>query len=384
MTKDASRLVAISSIMVNMMIFVVKAIIAINISSLSLLSDSIHTLTDSVSSMSVLLGLRLSEKPADETHPYGHGRAEYVAVLFVGLILILTAFTFIFDGILTLVDPPGQLEVRPTVFMVVAATAVLKLLLWAVSYRVGKSEGSPSLLADAWHHMTDVFTTVVVILALWGASMGYPYLDSLAGIFIALFILYIGFYYTRNSVDELLGTAPSQEMLEKIKEDAESFEGVKEVHGIKVHDYGGRAEIYLHMRPDDSTPSSKTHALAHELKEHLEKQHSATVEVHHDPWEPPSKDVLEIIQNVTDGLRDVKDIHRVQLLEKKDGFFVSMHLVLPKDTSVDKAHIIGTRVEKMIKDAIERKLCLEMDVQVHMEPCNEQCEYCGVEEHYLR
>ncbi len=379
--KGSSKNVALGSTALNILLFMVKAVLAIQIASLALLTDSIHTLTDSVSSIGVYLGLRLSDKPPDERHPYGHGRAEHVAILLVGLLLMMTALKFLSDGALALVHGTSYFVVSRRVMMVIGGTAIVKLGMWAWSYVVGKREKTVSLQADAWHHLSDVFTTVIVIIALWGANKGYHYLDAFVGIGISLFIIYFGLNYTKKSIDNLLGSAPSDSLVEDIKETAESFGGVKEVHSIKVHDYGRRLAISLHMTPKASKSSLQAHSIAHSLKEMLEEEFSASVEVHHEPWQPPVKKISSLIDGITDNMGGVKEIHKIRLMEKEEGFFISMHLILPKGTSIEKAHVVATKVEESIKKEISEKLGLDMDVQVHMEPCDEDCEYCNVKEH---
>ncbi len=379
--KGSSKNVALGSTALNILFFIVKAVLAIQIASLALLTDSIHTLTDSVSSIGVYLGLRLSDKPPDEMHPYGHGRAEHVAILLVGLLLIMTALKFLSDGVFALIYGTSYFFVSRTVMLIVGGTAVVKFGMWGWSYVVGTRENTVSLQADAWHHLSDVFTTIVVIIALWGANKGYHYLDAFVGIGIALFIIYFGLSYSKRSIDNLLGSAPSETLVEKIKERAGSFEGVKEVHGIKVHDYGRRSAISLHMRPEESKSSLQAHGIAHALENILETEFSASVEVHHEPWEPPVKKIKSLIYKIAGRMDNVKEIHKIRPMEKEDGFFISLHLILPKDTSVEKAHIVATDVEKHIKRDILENLGLDMDVQVHMEPCDENCRYCKVKKH---
>ncbi len=379
--RERSKSVALGSTFLNMILFAVKGSIAVQIGSLGLLTDSVHTLTDSVSSIGVYLGLRLADKPPDEEHPYGHGRAEHVAVLLVGLLLVMTAVKFLSDGAVALMEESPMIDVSGTIVLIIAGTAVVKLAMWGWSYHVGSAEKTVSLVADAWHHLTDVFTTVLVIVGLWGASRGYLYLDSLVGIGIACFIFYVGVNYTRRSMNNLMGAAPTEGFFSEIKEKAESFDGVKEVHGINVHDYGRKLAISLHMQPEDSTTSVKAHEIAHALKEMLEEEFSAFVEVHQEPWEPPVEEITGLIQSLSEEMNEVNDIHKIKVMERKEGFFISMHLVLPRDTNVEKAHVVATEVERRIKKTIEEELRLKMDVQVHIEPCEEDCEHCSVEEH---
>ena len=190
--KKLGRVVVITIIILNFIVFIVKGLVGLEIGSLALLSDAVHTLSDSASSVAVYLGLKISEKPADEKHPYGHGRADQIAVLAVGLILILAAISFISDGIQSFLRGPDKVIMSTTFYIVIILTAIVKEIMADISYFVGKKIDSDSLKADAWHHRGDAITTVIVLIALFGSEYGYHFLDPIVGVGIALLLVYIG------------------------------------------------------------------------------------------------------------------------------------------------------------------------------------------------
>ncbi len=374
---SAAGRVALANIILNLSISGVKLTLALLIGSLALLSDSIHTLTDAVSSVAVFMGLKVSAKPPDSQHPYGHGKAEQVAVLVVGVILIMTALTFISEGIMRIVDSPAPLDVGMSIIAIVLFTAGVKGIMGALSDRVGKSTGSDSLRVDAWHHFSDSITTVVVVLALFGSGKGFAILDPLVALIIAGLLLYLGLKYIKKAADNLMGMAPDDELIEAIELKAKQFEDIEEVHGIKVHDYGERKAISLHMKPK-KVPGIKAHKIAHQLKDLLEREFSSTVEVHTDPWTPSEKQIENIVKSFMSTDKRVKDIHHIKIAEGEESFRLSFHLVLPKHESVEHAHEQATNLEKDLKKEIEEKMGLDIEVMVHMEPCEGDCAHCSL------
>ena len=371
-------LIALSSIVVNFFLFGVKGWVALGIGSLALLSDSVHTLTDSASSVAVYLGIKIAEKPADDTHPFGHGRAEQIAVLSVGLILMFAAMKFFSDGLISLLTGTGLelMDVTRQVYIFVFATAVVKEVMAEVCYFVGRKEDSEPLKADAWHHRSDAITTMLVLGAIYGSKIGYEFLDPVAGIGIALLLGYIGFSYSKKAAYKLLGSGPSKELLDKIKKESRDFEGVKDIHHIHVHDYGNEKAISLHMEPSPGT-AKESHDTAHKLSEYLEKKFAADVEVHFEPWRPPLKKVKTEVKKIVGEREGVIDIHKIELSESDETMIISFHLVVPRDIDVKKGHDIATEIERDIIGSLRDKVSTSLDVQVHVEPCEQDCDHCS-------
>ncbi|MEF8873688.1 MAG: cation diffusion facilitator family transporter, partial [Candidatus Thermoplasmatota archaeon] len=306
------KAVAVGSIVINVIIFGVKVFIGLQIGSLALLSDAVHSISDSASSAAVYVGLAVSEKPPDEGHPFGHGRADQVAVLAVGIILFFAAVSFLTDGIESLLIGPGRLIMAQHLYIYIFLTAVAKEIMGEVSYLVGKKSGSESLKADAWHHRADAVTTMLVIGAIYASEIGLAIFDPLVGIGIALLLGYIGFSYIKKSTHRLLGSEPSQEVLEEIKKIADGLEGIEDVHDIKVHDYGDKKAISLHMKAEESTMRS-AHEKSHQLKKRLEERYGTTAEVHFDPKNIPEKQITEIIQRETEAWDEIVEVHKVKI-----------------------------------------------------------------------
>ncbi len=369
-THSTGKIVAVGSIILNFVIFVVKGFIALQVGSLALLSDAFHTLSDSASSVAVYVGLSVSEKPPDERHPHGHGRADQVAVLAVGVILFFTGLSFLTDGFESLVSGPNPLMMSERFYIYILLTAVAKEAMAETSYFIGKLKGSESLKADAWHHRGDAITTILVIGAIYGTESGFLFLDPAAGIGVALLLGYIGINYIKKSTDQLLGVKPSSEILDEIENLASDIGGVKDVHDIKVHDYGQDKAISLHMKANKESMRA-SHEVSHRLKEKLEERFGSTAEVHLDPLSIPRERIEELVQEQVKKYDEILETHNIEIAESKEKILISLHLVFSGDISIKKGHEIATEIEKEMKSKAEEEMKVGIEVQAHIEPDGE-------------
>ncbi len=365
------KLVALGSIVLNIIIFSIKLYLGLIVGSLALLSDSFHSISDSASSVAVYVGLAISEKPADDEHPHGHGRADQIAVLVVGIILLITALTFLTDGFESLMIGPQPLLMRDEFYIYIFLTAVAKEVIAEISYVIGKKTDSDSLKADAWHHRGDAITTMFVIGAIYGSEAGLLFLDPLAGIGIALLLGYIGISYIKKSTNRLLGTEPSSETIDKIKKIAFSVDGVKDIHNIEVHDYGKDKAISLHMKSNEGTIRA-AHDVSHVLENKLEESFGSSAEVHLDPVSIPRERIEKIVNENVERYDNILEAHRIKISESSDKVLISLHLVLPDHISIGEAHEIATSFEKDIEEKTKDEIEADIEIQTHVEP-EEEC-----------
>lgn len=203
-------------------------------------------------------------------------------------------------------------------------------------------------------------------------------MDPVAGIGISVLLGYIGIKYVKRSTYKLLGTAPSGELIKDIKKTSISLHGVKDVHDIKVHDYGRDKAISLHMTSEPGV-IRKAHDISHKLQETLEDKFEASVEVHMDPWSPPESKIKKIIDKTVKSHGRIKEAHKIKVSESKDRLLISMHILVPQDETVDRAHHDGTEFEENLKKALDEELKIDSEIQVHIEPCEGDCEECDID-----
>jgi len=219
------------SVTVNGLMFLLKIAIGLVIGSVSVIADAVHTLSDVISSGVVIWGFNEAEKPADKEHPYGHGRAEYVATLVIAVLLIVAGIEFIESSIDRILHP---ILIDPAWWMIIAmiSTIFIKMIIAHYAEYLSTRIASGTLHADAWHHRTDAISSLLVAVAMISGKFGYSQVDGWAGLGVALFIILAGFGIARSAVDDLIGKPPTVEEIEDIRQLARAVDGVIDVHDI--------------------------------------------------------------------------------------------------------------------------------------------------------
>ncbi|MEE9466285.1 MAG: cation diffusion facilitator family transporter [Candidatus Neomarinimicrobiota bacterium] len=276
------RLEAWVSIVVNALLAGVKLALGLAINSLSLVADAIHTISDMASSVVVLLGMQMAGKPADKEHPYGHGRAEYVATLIIAIMLGVIGFEFIKSSIARLVEPV-PFAAGGWIMIAIALTIVIKAWLGSFSMTLGRMIQSTALEADAWHHRSDAISSVLVLIAVWGSSLGYPALDGIGGMLVGGYLIWSGFSIASGVINPLIGEPPSRELVAKIRKLCRDRENIYDAHDITVHKYGHHQFIGLHAEVSSALSVQAAHDIAEELAEYLQEELGAYTTVHVDP-----------------------------------------------------------------------------------------------------
>ena len=305
------------SVLVNGILFILKMIIGLMIGAVSVIADAIHTLSDMVSSAIVIWGFKQAKKPADVEHPFGHGRAEYIATLIIAIILCVAGIEFI-EVAIDRIRHPKLVEPQWWMVIVLAATIILKEITARYAEFLSSKIASILLHADAWHHRIDAISSLLVLSAMIAGVYGYPAVDGWAGLGVALFLIYTGFGIAKNAVDDLIGKPPTTEEVENIRQIVLSIDGVLGAHDITVHSYGQDKFASVHVEIDAEETTAVAHDISEEVEEQLEKAMGVEPTVHMDPVQPGNPLVQEIQSflnqtwNEDDRIMDIHDIRVVQ------------------------------------------------------------------------
>ena len=305
------------SVLVNSILFIVKLFIGIMVGALSVIADAVHTLSDVVSSIVVIWGFKQAEKPADVEHPYGHGRAEYIATLIIAILLCVAGIEFI-EASINRIQNPEQVVVESWMILILMLTIILKEITARYAEFLSSKIASGVLHADAWHHRVDAISSILVVVAMIAGKYGYPVVDGWAGMGVALFLIFTGFEIAKDAVDDLIGKPPTIEDVENIRNIVMNIDGVLGAHDITIHSYGHDKFISVHVEID----AEKTTAEAHDITEKVEhKLHDALgvdPTIHMDPVQPGNPLVQEIKSyldqnwNRDERITDIHDIRVVQ------------------------------------------------------------------------
>jgi cation diffusion facilitator family transporter len=233
---------------------------------LSIISDGFHSLTDSASNIMGIVGLRAARKPPDEDHPYGHRKYETLAAagIFVFLLLVVVE---VVRGALARLREGGTFEVTPSSFVVMLITLAVNLLVVRYESAQGRALGSELLLADAAHTQSDVLTSCAVLVSLAGAKLGFPQMDAIGGLVIAVFIARTGIQIARETSHILSDRVVMNE--EDIRHVVMSVPEVVGCHQIRTRGSVDHTFLDLHLWFNADTPLREAHRLSHVVKDRL-------------------------------------------------------------------------------------------------------------------
>jgi cation diffusion facilitator family transporter len=352
------------SVWINLILFVIKLILGILASSIALIADAIHSATDSISSAIVIAGFKISAKPPDREHPYGHGRAELIATLIIAVLIIVTGVEFIKSGIDRLLNPQ-PVSSSGWVIVAVFITIILKELLGKFSLELGEAIDSDTLKADAWHHRSDALSSVVVILALWLSPRGYPWADGVGALIVALILIKVGIELTRNSADDLLGKAPDASFLEKLRQLVRDIPKVENAHDIVVHQYGQSRHIGLHIEISAAVPPMEAHELVEKVEQTIRKTLNADATVHYDPV-PVDDERIPAVRALIEGLQiqnpAIQAVNDLRIVDSHAQTMLLMDLV----TDYPANSFDAGKLKEILIQALEKQF--DYDVQIHLTP----------------
>ena len=293
----------IISIIGNLILFGIKIIFGFITNSLALFADAFHTLSDVATSIVLIFGFNVSQKPADAEHPFGHGRAETIATLIIAILMAVVGVEFIINGFERLYHPEPVLVSLPVIFIVIL-TIGIKELLARFSFALGAKIDSDALKGDAQHHRADVYSSILVVIALIGAQIEVNWLDGVMSIGVAWIMFFTAWSISKNAIDDILGKPVSRDTLIEITKISKTVDGVLNVHDIIVHTYGGHKYISLHVEVDEQLPVEKFHTIADGVEKKITTQMHAEVVTHVDPVTNTGKAVNKISMLINHVLND--------------------------------------------------------------------------------
>lgn len=265
--------VSLISAIVNTSLAIIKLVIGYWSGSKALVADGLHSVTDVLSDGITYLAMRIGRQGADENHPYGHGKFETFASFGLALSLFITSGYVLWDAVMALVD--GHSIAEDTSWPALAAafiSIVANEWLFRYCIREGNKINAQILIVNAWHNRTDSLSGVAVLIGVGMSALGYPAFDAIAAIGVGLFLLYISVQMLRESFDELVETAPDEQIQQKLRDMAMKLPGVKDVHRLRSRKVGSELVVDLHVEVDAHLSVSEGHAIADRVERLLKEQ----------------------------------------------------------------------------------------------------------------
>ncbi len=277
------KLAGTVGILSNILLFALKFLAGLLFNSISVMADAINNLSDAASSVITLIGFKLSGKPADAKHPYGHARMEYITGLVISFVILWLGVQMIQSSIDKILHPE-DVPFRFLTVWVLVLSILIKLWLGVFNKKIGKRIHSTALAATATDSLNDVIATSVVLLSVIISGFTGWQLDGYMGVLVAIFILISGIRLIGETINPLLGMAPDQELVQQIADKINSYDGVLGIHDLAVHNYGpGKCFASVHVEVAASRDILESHDIIDNIERDFMKEMGIHLVIHLDP-----------------------------------------------------------------------------------------------------
>ncbi len=275
------------SIIANSVLFGLKYWVGLITGSVALIADAWHTLSDTISSVIVIISSKISTKPADDEHPFGHGRADLVSSVIIGVMLIIIGFEFVLKSITQL--KTGNSVVFGTLAIVVTVVSIItKELLAQYAFWAAKKTDSQLLKADGWHHRTDALSSIIVLTGIL-LSGYFWWIDGVLGLIIAGMIFYAAYEILRDSINRLMGEVPNDKLIMEIQKITMDLELDVCPHHFHMHKYGNHIEMTFHILLPPELSLEDAHHKANLIEKAIRENMGIEATIHMEPTNKPRK-----------------------------------------------------------------------------------------------
>jgi len=360
---STARRTALVSLVAAVVLVVVKAVVGFASGSLGVLAEAAHSGIDAVAAVLTLYAVGVAERPPDQEHPYGHGKAQHLAALAEAAFLAGAAVWIAVEAVLRLRSGSSPVDARPYVFAVILFVLAVDASRAVLSLRQGRRERNAALLANAWHFGSDFIGTLAVLIGLGLAAAGVPGGDSVAAIFVAAIVLVAAFRLGAGNVDALMDRAPSGQagVIERV---VRNVAGVADVRSVRVREAGGESFADVVIGVSRLEGLEKMHDTSDRVEQAVrESLGRAQVQVHVEPTALAEERPNERVAAAALRVPGIVEAHNITVLEDAAGRAVTLHMRLPEDATLRQA-----------ADAIERlkrEILAEVGiarVYAHVEP----------------
>lgn len=341
-----------TSVFVNIVLTITQVVAGIFSHSQSLIADGVHSLSDLISDFLVLIASHHSKTPADDDHPYGHGRIETAASLVLGAILVLTGIGIMYGAAIKLENIGNLPPVTSLALWTAGLALIAKEGLFRYMLHVGEQLRSPMLIANAWHARSDAASSLVVAIGIAANMMGFIYADALAAIVVGFMIVRMGFVFVWEAFQELIDAGLSFEEVASIRQTLMDTQGVENVHELRTRKMAHRVLVDAHILVDSKISVSEGHSIAERARKRVIDSHESVndVLVHVDTEDDgadgedlkidlPSRDELtKALSAILEGLPTPEQVTFHYLAGKVEADVLMPHEELKTKAAITKAH----------------------------------------------
>lgn len=340
-------------IFLNIVLFLLKIIFGTLAASVAMTADAFNNLSDAGSSIIQILGFKLSSKKPDLEHPFGHGRIEYISGLIISFLVLLMGFELLKESVNSIKNPaPVECGIIPVLIMIFAI--LVKFYMFFYNHSISKKIKSVAMDAVAKDSLADMISNTVVIFSIIASRFTTLPVDGICGVIVAFLIMKTGYESAVETIEPLLGAAPSCEFVKSIEEEALKHSPICGVHDIVVHDYGpGRVMVSLHAEVPGNMNVFEMHDVIDNAEEDIAKKKNCHVVIHCDPVDLTNKRLIELKTAVNEEIENISKelkFHDVRMVPGVTHTNLIFDVVKPFDLKIS-----DNELKKMICEAIKKR-----------------------------
>lgn len=348
----------------NLFLFAVKLAVGIIIVSVSVIADALNNLSDAGTSLAMIFGFRIAGRPADAEHPFGHGRAEYLAGLFIAAVILLVGFELMRTSVDKILAPE-ELKMNTMGAVFLSLSLFIKVGLAWLYNKVGTRINSPALKAASVDSLTDCLATSAVLISLFVYAQFGINIDGAAGIFVSCFILYSGWGALRDAAEPLMGMANDPALAADVRRIVMEEKGVLGVHDLVLHGYGaGRTFATLDIELPAEMPLIEAHNIADRVERRVRGELGITVTVHIDPvaTDDPEADRLFVLASRLLTSIDTRlSMHDFHVAPYRDGRKIRFEVSCPEDFEMSDRELRRAFLRRFLEKSPRDRAVLHVD-----------------------
>ncbi len=345
----------------NLLLFAAKLFLGLMVHSISVMADAFNNLSDAASSIISFIGVKMAQKPADEDHPFGHGRIEYISAFIVAFFVIQVGFS-LFKSSVGKIHTPQEMAYSQISIVILLISIGIKLWMGMFNRTLGKRIHSTVMMATAADSLGDVATTSatmvsLIVFGLWGVNI-----DGIIGLAVSVAVMVAGINIARDTLAPLIGQAIDPKVYREIKEFVEQYEGIVGTHDLIVHKYGpskSMASIHAEVPSDENTQVS--HEIVDTIERECLRKLGVFLVIHMDPVETHNEQVTAIkeqIGRVLEGLDSRLEFHDLRVVDGTRRVNLIFDLVVPRDYNEAMRDTLRVRVSEEMHRQDERFCCI--------------------------
>ena len=351
----------IVGIVCNLMLFAAKISIGLLVNSISVMADAFNNLSDAASSIIGFVGARMAGKPADDDHPFGHGRIEYISAFIVAFLVIQVGFS-LFKTSVGKILHPEEMSFQAVSVVILLLSVAVKLWMGMFNKKLGNRIHSSVMLATSADSLGDVGATAATILSLLVfGTMGWN-IDGIVGLLVSLAVMIAGINIAKETLEPLIGAPIDHSLYMEISNYVESFDGIVGTHDLIIHNYGpSRSMASIHAEVPNDVDIQVSHEIVDRIEQEAYKRFHISLVIHMDPVETKNQKYLEKKEMLGKVLAEVDsrlEFHDFRMADGVERINLIFDLVVPRDYKYSQYDQLRERINRLVQEKDSRCRCV--------------------------